>query len=199
VSAGNIDRNAETVSAVTIRSGDRTAIVSPLGRPEIRKEALRQLIELIRHVLQRCGRAIDFGEFDGFAVLARQPHNVGRVRHEAGGTAVAVDLFEQWPISHTSRIEIDVRRKALLADGIFHQEHIFDVRIIEHRIERLGALAVVDAHARAVLPNKIVFRNAIDEIRIGLDERHWVIGGRTSLTLSETCSENGEHGCEQQR
>src|SRR6516162_6044980 len=33
VRAGNIDRNAETMSAVTIRSGDRTAIVSPLGRP----------------------------------------------------------------------------------------------------------------------------------------------------------------------
>src|SRR5215468_10508008 len=119
VRAGNIDRNAETVSAVTIRSGDRTAIVSPLGRPQICKEALRQLIELIRHMLQRCGRAIDFGELDIFSVLARQPHNVGRVRHEAGGTAVAVDLFEQWRISHTSRIEIDVWRKALFADGYF--------------------------------------------------------------------------------
>src|SRR5262249_20013635 len=128
-----------------------------------------------------------FGEFDGFAVLTRQPHNVGRVRHEAGGTAVAVDLFEQWRISHTSRIEIDVWRKALLADGIFHQEHIFDVRIIEHRIERLGTLAVVDAHARAVLPNKIVFRNGIEETGIGFEGRNGGGGGRTSLTLSETC------------
>src|SRR5262249_39451967 len=57
VRAGNVDRDTETVSAVTVRSGDRTAIVSPLGRPQIREEALRQLIELIRHVLQRCGRA----------------------------------------------------------------------------------------------------------------------------------------------
>src|ERR1700758_1667693 len=61
VRAGNIDRNAEMRGAVTIRSGDHTAIVSPLGRPQIRKEALRQPIELIRYALQRCGRAVDFG------------------------------------------------------------------------------------------------------------------------------------------
>src|SRR5215470_19932645 len=36
VRAGNVDRDTETVSAVTIRSGDRTAIVSPLGRTQIR-------------------------------------------------------------------------------------------------------------------------------------------------------------------
>src|SRR5262249_19628546 len=114
--------------------------------------------------------------------------NVGRVRHEAGGTAVAVDLFEQWRVSHTSRIEIDVWRKALLADGIFHQEHIFDVGIIEHRSERLGTLAVVDAHARAGLPNNIVALNATDETGIALAERNGGRGGQPSLALSEICS-----------
>src|SRR6516162_6737276 len=94
VRAGNIDRNTESMRALTIRPGDPTAIVGPLGRPQICKEAPRQLIELIRHVLQRCGRAVDFGEFDVFAVFARQPHNVDRVRREAGGPAVAVHLFE---------------------------------------------------------------------------------------------------------
>src|SRR6516162_5147661 len=113
VRAGNIDRNTESMRALTIGPGDPTAIVGSLGRPQIRKEAPRQLVELIRHVLQRCGRAVDFGEFDVFAVFARQPHNV----------------------------------------------------------ERVGALAVVDAHARAVPPNEVVFRNAIDEIRICLDQR----------------------------
>src|SRR6516164_549556 len=54
----------ENMRALTIRPGDPTAIVGPLGRPQICKEAPRQLIELIRHVLQRCGRAVDFGEFD---------------------------------------------------------------------------------------------------------------------------------------
>src|SRR5262245_58149131 len=120
------------------------------------------------------------------------------MRLETGAPAVAVDLFEQRRISHTSRIEIDVWRKGLLADGIFHQEHIFDVRIVEHRIERLGAFAVVDAHARAVLPNKVVAFDPIDEIRICLDKRRWGIGGPTLPTLSETCSHNGEHDCEQQ-
>src|SRR5215470_15933602 len=38
VRAGNIDRNAESVSALTLRPGDRTAIIGPLGRPQIRKE-----------------------------------------------------------------------------------------------------------------------------------------------------------------
>src|SRR6516165_7588473 len=147
VRAGNVDRNTEAVSAVTIRSGNRTAIVSPLGRPQIREEALRQLVELIRHVLQRCGRAIDFGEFDGFAVLARQPHNVGRVRHEAGGTAVAVDLFEQWRISHTSRIEIDGWRKALLADGIFITN-----------ISLMSGSSSIAANALAPLPSSMRMR-----------------------------------------
>src|SRR5262249_19117975 len=94
VRAGNIDRNTESARALTIGPGDPTAIVGPLGRPQIRKEAPRQLIELVRHVLQRRGCAVDFGEFDVFAVFARQPHNVDRVRREAGGPAVAVHLFE---------------------------------------------------------------------------------------------------------
>src|SRR5689334_8150078 len=58
--------------------------------------------------------------------------------------------------------------------------------MIEQGVEALGAFTVVDAHARAVLPNKIVLLDAIEEIRIGLDQRRCVIGRRTACRLSET-------------
>ena len=45
--------------------------------------------------------------------------------------------------------------------------------------------AVVDAHARAVPPNKIVVLDAIEEIRIGFDQRRCGIGRRTNCRLGE--------------
>src|SRR5215471_13841322 len=153
---GNIDRDAIAVSAPTVRSHDRTAIVGPLARPQIHEEAIRQFVEFIGYFLQRFRRAVDLGEFDLSTVLARKPYDVDRVCHKSFCAAVTVHFLEKWLIPHTSWIEIKFWCKALLAGRIFCDEHIFDVRIIEHRVESLRALAVVDMHARAILPNKIV-------------------------------------------
>ena len=54
--------------------------------------------------------------------------------------------------------------------GYVMREHVLDVGVVEHRLEALGRLAVVDALARAILPHEVVAIDAIEEIRIGLDE-----------------------------
>src|SRR6516165_12125971 len=120
---GNIDRDTVAVSALTVCSHDRTAIVGPLARPQIHKEATRQLVEFIRYILQRFRCAVDLGEFDFSAVLAREPYDISCVCHKAFCPAVAVHLLEKWRIPHTSWIEINFWCNALFADRIFHQEH----------------------------------------------------------------------------
>jgi hypothetical protein len=63
------------------------------------------------------------------------------------------------------------RREALVAGGIRHGEHVLDVGVVEHRLEGLGSLAVVDALARAVLPHELVAVDPLEEIRIGFEQR----------------------------
>src|SRR2546426_321761 len=93
-------------------------------------------------------------------------------------------------MSHTSWIEIEVRYEPLVARRITHQKHIFDVRIIEHRVKGLGALAVVDPHSRAVLPNEIIFLNPVQEIRIRLKKPRQGLVWRAGPGLTEA---HGRH------
>ena len=165
---GDIDRDAETMWTPAVCPSNETAIVGPLAWPQIRKEAVRQLVEFIRYLLQRLRRPVDPGELELGAVLARQPHDVDELGSETGRPAIAVHLLEQWHVSHPTRVEIDLRREALVANWIHHQEHIFDVRGIEHCVEGPGALAIVNAHARAVPPDKVVPVNSVEEIGICL-------------------------------
>jgi hypothetical protein len=185
---GNVDRDAEAMRARTVRARDRTAIVGPLHRPQIREEAGPQPGELIGNFLQCCRRAVDPGEFDFFAVLARQPYDVGRVCHETGGPAVAVHLFQQRQMSHAPGIEIDGRGEPVVAQGISHREDVLDVGISEHRVEGFGALAVVDAHARAVLPDEVVIFDAVEEVGVGAEERGQGVseGGGRGLSAAQS-------------
>src|SRR5262249_41748664 len=94
VRAGDIDGDAETVRALTIGPGDEAAVVGSLRWRQIRKESLRQPIELVGYALQRCRGAVDFAELETFSVLSGQPDDIGRVRHDIFGPAVGVHLSE---------------------------------------------------------------------------------------------------------
>jgi hypothetical protein len=42
--------------------------------------------------------------------------------------------------------------------------------LLQHCLERLRTVAIIDAHARSVLPDELVTLDAVDEIRLGFDE-----------------------------
>src|SRR4029077_4309483 len=184
----DIDRDAEAVRARAVRSGNRAAIVAPLAWPHVHNETVGQPGELTRNLLQRLGRAVDPAEPEMPTVLTRQPHDVRQSLRETGCPAIAVHLPEQRQIPRASGIEIDVRREAFFANRIVKREHILDVRIVENGLEWPGAhgpLAAVDAHAGAVLPDKVVAFNPIEEIRIGLEKGRRSVRGQA---LRQTCS-----------
>ena len=154
-----------------VRSRDRPAVVAPLQRSQVLQEPARQPIQFVRDFLQRRRRAVDFRKLDGFADCCG-------ARRRWAASAARLDLWqspyiltEQRRVPDPARVEIHGGREALVACGISHREHVFDIGIVEHRLECLGRLAVIDALARAVLPDEVIAVDAVEEIRIGLDQR----------------------------